>query len=269
MKSGIYYNKNYLTEIKPYLERLITSLEERNIKCIVINNFADLDGLDVLFVLGGDGTILDIAAECAKRRVKILGVNYGHLGFLTEYESGKVGEAIGLVCGDFITQKRTMLEAECKGKTYLALNDIVIQRSTGGKNFTNTVELRAEINGSTVDNYQSDGIIISTPTGSTAYSLSAGGSILTPDINAFIMTPICAHSLHSRPVVYNDNSTLKIFPLNVKTPLNIIIDGKIVDAIDESVTVNVKKSQNFAEFIVCRENDFFNKLLIKLNIWSK
>ena len=83
------------------------------------------------------------------------------------------------------------------------------------------------------------------------------------------MTPICAHSLHSRPVVYNDNSTLKIFPLNVKTPLNIIIDGKIVDAIDESVTVNVKKSQNFAEFIVCRENDFFNKLLIKLNIWSK
>ena len=71
MKSGIYYNKNYLTEIKPYLERLITSLEERNIKCIVINNFTDLDGLDVLFVLGGDGTILDIAAECAKRRIRV------------------------------------------------------------------------------------------------------------------------------------------------------------------------------------------------------
>ena len=222
-----------------------------------------------MFVLGGDGTILNVAAECAKRGVKILGINYGHLGFLTEYESEKVGEAIGLVCGNFITQKRTMLEVECKGKTYLALNDLVIQRSTGGNDFTNTVELRAEIDGATVDNYQSDGIIVSTPTGSTAYSLSAGGSILTPDINAFIMTPICAHSLHSRPVVYNDNSTLKIFPLNVRMPLNIILDGKIVDTIDESVTVNVKKSQNFAEFIVCRENDFFNKLLIKLNIWSK
>lgn len=268
MKSGIYYNKTYLTEIKPYLERLITSLEERDIKCIVVNNFADLDCLDVLFVLGGDGTILDVAAECAKRRVKILGVNYGHLGFLTEYESGKIGEAIGLVCGDFITQKRTMLEAECKGKTYLALNDIVIQRSTGGNDFTNTVELRAEIDGSTVDNYQSDGIIISTPTGSTAYSLSAGGSILTPDINAFIMTPICAHSLHSRPVVYSDNSVLKISHTG-KTPLNIIVDGKIKETVNSPSEFQVKKSKYVAEFITRGKDDFFKKLLIKLNIWSR
>ena len=94
-----------------------------------------------------------------------------------------------------------MLEIKCGGDTYLALNDLVIQRSTSGNGFSNTVELRAEIDGYIVDNYLSDGIIISTPTGSTAYSLSAGGSVLTPELNAFIMTPICAHSLHSRPVV--------------------------------------------------------------------
>lgn len=269
MKSGIYYNKNFLSENKPYLEQLKKSLADIGIDCIVVNCFTDLDGLDVLFVLGGDGTILTVAAECARRKIKILGINYGHLGFLTEYEPEKVSEAIALVSKDFSTQKRTMLEIECKGKKYLALNDLVIQRSTGGNDFTNTVELRAKIDGSTVDNYLSDGIIISTPTGSTAYSLSAGGSVLTPDLNAFILTPICAHSLHSRPVVYSDNSVLEIIPLNGRTPLNIIVDGKVVDVINEGIIVKVKKSDCFVEFITRGDNDFFNKLLIKLNIWSK
>ena len=268
MKAGIYYNKNYLSENKHYVELIKNSLAASGIDCLTVTRFSDLDGLDVLFVLGGDGTILNVAAECAKRKVKILGINYGHLGFLTEYEPEKVGEAIKLVCSDFTTQRRAMLEIECKGKKYLALNDVVIQRSTGGRDFTNTVKLQAEIDGSMVDNYLSDGIIISTPTGSTAYSLSAGGSVLTPDINAFIMTPICAHSLHSRPVVYSDNSELKIISVN-ETPLNIVVDGKIVDVISEAVTVTVKKSSCSVEFITRGDNDFFKKLLIKLNIWSK
>ena len=268
MKAGIYYNKIYFSKNKNYLEQLKCLLSKNGIDCIMVEDFSDLDALDVLFVLGGDGTILNVAAECARRNVKILGINYGHLGFLTEYEPDKLAEAVKLICGEFSTRKRMMLEIECRDKVFLALNDLVIQRSTGGVDFTNTVELRAEIDGSVVDNYLSDGIIISTPTGSTAYSLSAGGSILTPDIDAFIMTPICAHSLHSRPVVYNANSVLKVFH-NGNTPLNIVVDGKVVDVIDGSTVVRIKKSDYCVEFITRGDNDFFNKLLIKLNIWSK
>lgn len=269
MRAGIYFNKNYLSENKPYVERLKRALYERFGGCVIVGGFEDLDCLEILFVLGGDGTILTVASECAKRGVKIIGINYGHLGFLTEFESEKLDEAVALVAdGDYCVLKRGMLEITCGEKSYIALNDLVIQRSTSGVNFSNTVDLRAEIDGSTVDNFLSDGIIISTPTGSTAYSLSAGGSVLTPDINAFIMTPICAHSLHSRPVVYSDSSVLNIFH-GGKTPLNIIVDGKITDTVYGKMQAEVKKSRYYAEFITRGDKDFFNKLFIKLNIWSK
>lgn len=270
MNAGIYFNKNYLAENKAYLEKIEKAMLDNGHNCIVVHRYSDLKELDVLFVLGGDGTILNVAADCARNGVKILGINYGHLGFLTEYERERVDEAVRLIIsGDYSVRRLAMLEVECGKNVLYALNDFVIQRSTGGHDFTNTVSLRAVIDGSTVDNYLSDGIIVSTPTGSTAYSLSAGGSILTPDINAFIMTPICAHSLHSKPVVYNDNSVLEIIPLNYKTPLNIVIDGKIVDVIKNKVEIKIKKSGYFAEFITANDNNFFNKLLIKLNIWSK
>ncbi len=161
-----------------------------------------------------------------------------------------------------------MLEITYGDKKFIALNELVIQRSTGGQNFSNTVALKAEIDGSTVDNFLSDGVIISTPTGSTAYSLSAGGSILAPDLNAFILTPICAHSLHSRPVVFNADSELKIAS-SENSKLNVIIDGKIVDTVSVKTSFTIKKSDFVTEFITRGDKDFFNKLLIKLNIWSK
>lgn len=270
VKAGIYYNKNYMTENKPYCEKIRQSLERHNVSCRYVNNFCDLDGLDIIFVLGGDGTILNIASECAKRHVKIIGINYGHLGFLAEFEREKVDDAINLICsGKYETEKRSLLEVNCNGTSYLALNDLVVQRNTGGNSFSNTVRLQARINGSVVDNFAADGIIVSTPTGSTAYSLSAGGSVLTPDINAFIMTPVCAHSLHSRPVVFNDNSVLEIVKDDDDTPLNIVVDGKVVAVIDKNAVITVKKSPICIEFITRSDSDFFNKLFIKLNIWSK
>ncbi len=270
MKAGIYYNISHAAENRQYIDEIIESLTASGIKCRIAEEFCDLDGLDILVVLGGDGTILNVASECARRGVKILGINYGHLGFLTEFEREKIKEAVNLVCGNkFCTQKRSMLEICCGDKVYFALNELVIQRSTSGSGYSNTVNLRADIDGLTVDHFSADGLIIATPTGSTAYSLSAGGSILTPDLNAFIMTPICAHSLHSRPVVYSDKSTLKIIPLDYNTPINIIVDGKVMGVIGENVTVTVKKSERFVEFITRDKNDFFKKLSIKLNLWSR
>lgn len=269
MKAGIYYNRKHLNDNIAYLEKIERRFKKDGIAFKRVLKVSDLDGLDFLLVLGGDGTILSIASECAKRKVKILGVNYGHLGFLTEYEQDKLDEALNLVCGGVVkTKKRAMIEISYLNKEFIALNDIVIQRNTGGQNFTNTVALNAEIDGATVDNYLSDGVIVSTPTGSTAYSLSAGGSILAPDLDAFILTPICAHSLHSRPVVFDANSQLKINAYK-NSPLNVIVDGKTVDTIDDKISFTVKKSDFVTEFITRGDKDFFNKLLIKLNIWSK
>lgn len=267
MVVGIYYNKKYYSAEKPYIERISKAFSP---DCIEVNNYSDLDGLDVLFVLGGDGTILNVASECARRGVKIIGINYGHMGFLAEFEPTKLDGAIELVkSGGFIVQKRSMLEVLSGGKSYYALNDVVIQRSTVGDAFVNTVSVRAEIDGATVDTFSSDGIIVSTPTGSTAYSLAAGGSVLTPDINAFILTPICPHSLHSRPVVYSDSSVLKLSAVHSSYRLGLIVDGKSVGWLNQGEEVVISKYARAAEFITTSDNNFFDKLLIKLNIWSK
>ena len=269
MTVGIYLNKRYFSDGETYISRIKKALGGK-IACKTVEDETGLSGVDVLFVLGGDGTILSIASACAQSGVKIIGINYGHLGFLAEFEPEKLDEAAELVRdGSYVTQKRSMLEISYSGKKFLALNDLVIQRSTYGTYFSNTVNLHAEIDGATVDNFSADGIIVSTPTGSTAYSLAAGGSVLTPDLNAFILTPVCAHSLHSRPVVFSDGSTLLIKPVNASVPLVLNVDGKVVCEMNGYETVTVKKSRQFVEFITKNDKNFFNKLLIKLNIWSK
>ena len=270
MSTGIYFNRNYFSENKIYIDRIKSVLNNNSIECKIVNGIDDLEGLEILFILGGDGTILNIASECAVRGVKIVGINYGHLGFLTEFEPSQVNDALECVVGNkFNIIKRSMLDITYNDKNYSALNDFVIQRSTSGNQFSNIVHIRAEIDGSIVDDFSSDGLIVCTPTGSTAYSLSAGGSVLTPDLNAFEITSICAHSLHSRPVVYSYSSILKVNPHNNSSLLNIIVDGRIVDQIDDSVEITVKKSNHFVEFISKRKENFFEKLFIKLNIWSK
>ena len=268
MKVGVYFNDKYFSDDNRLIEKICKEFSDCS--CRVVVDASDLQGLEVLFVLGGDGTILGLAAECAKSGVKIIGVNYGHMGFLAEFEPEKTDEAIALVkSGKYLVQKRSMLEINCGGSTYYALNDLVVQRSTSGENFRNTVNLRAEIDGSIVDNFSSDGIIVSTPTGSTAYSRSAGGSVLTPDIEAFILTPICAHSLHSRPIVFGNKSTLLISPIDRGAPLELIVDGKAVGTMSNSQNIIVNKSQFTVDFITKDDKNFFKKLLIKLNIWSK
>lgn len=266
MKAGIFYNKKYLSDNVAYVEKIKSAFKD----CKVIETPSDLKGVNVLFVLGGDGTILTVASECAKYGTKIIGINYGHLGFLSEFEPEKLDDAIALVRGEnYKINSRSMLEISCGKQKYFALNDLVIQRNTGGAHFCNTVNLHAEIDGTTVDNFSSDGIIISTPTGSTAYSLAAGGSVLTPDITAFILTPICPHSLHSRPVVFSDSSVITVSPVDAREPLALIVDGRAVSEVKSGDTVTVKKAESAVEFITNGDKNFFNKLLIKLNIWSK
>ena len=271
MRVGVYFNANYIDVNRAHIDTISARLCNSNIDCIIVDNLEKLYGLDILIVLGGDGTILTVASKCAEYGIKIIGINYGHLGFLAEFEPNQLSEAIEMICsGNFATEKRSMLQiTHSNGKEYFALNDAVIQRSTSGDSFSNTISLHAEIDGSTVDNISSDGLIISTPTGSTAYSLAAGGSVLTPDIGALIMTPICAHSLHSRPIVFSDKSKVVISRTDNRGVLNCIVDGKAVQTIAQNDTITIKKAHLFVEFITSPEKNFFDKLLYKLNVWGK
>lgn len=271
MKVGVYFNVNFIDVNKSYVDKIFDELTANNIHCIIIDGVEKVKGLDVVIVLGGDGTILTIASACAAYGVKIVGINYGHIGFLADFEPNQLTDALNLIkSGDFTTEKRSMLEViHSGGNTYYALNDAVIQRDTSGNSFSNTINLHAEINCTTVDNICADGLIISTPTGSTAYSLAAGGSVLTPDINAFIMTPICAHSLHSRPIVFGDNCVVKISRTDGRGALNLIVDGKAVEKVGKEDFITIKKANRCVEFITLPDNNFFNKLLYKLNVWGK
>lgn len=271
MRVGVYFNVNYIEVNKAYIDTIFTDLSKNNIYCIIVDKLEKIKGLDVLIVLGGDGTILTVASECAVFGVKIIGINYGHIGFLAEFEPNQLTETLEMICnGKFVTEKRSMLQiTHSSGAKYFALNDAVIQRSTSGNSFSNTINLHAEIDGSTVDNFSSDGLIISTPTGSTAYSLAAGGSVLSPDLGAFIMTPICAHSLHSRPIVFSDKSTVCISRIDNRGVLNLIVDGRAVEKIAKDDKIVIKKADRYVEFITSINGNFFNKLLYKLNVWGK
>lgn len=267
---GVYFNIRFRDNYRQYFDKISEELEVHGMGCKLVRGVDDIEGIDILMVLGGDGTILSVATQCALKGVKIIGINYGHMGFLADFESDEFEYALDLVCkGNYTTDKRMMIEVRIEDKVYYALNDVVIQRCTSGRGFSNTVNLRAEIDGSIVDNYSSDGLIVSTPTGSTAYSLSAGGSVLAPDLNALIMTPICPHSLHSRPIVFSDKSELKIFRIGGESPLNVVVDGKVILSSQDFDHLTISKSAIHAEFVTSTKNNFFDKLLMKLNIWSK
>lgn len=269
MRVGVYLNDKYKAGQDEYFGRIFSALKRDGTECVLINDISLIKTLDMLLVLGGDGTILAVASECARHNVKILGVNCGHMGFLTDFEANQLDQALSLVLsGKYKTVKRSMLNVTFHGKSYLALNEVVLQRCTTGNAFSNTVNLHASIDGTTVDNFSSDGLIVSTPTGSTAYSLSAGGSILTPDLAAFIMTPICPHSLHSRPIVFSENSVVEVNQKEKNCTLNLVVDGRVVDTLSGFDVITIKKADFCTEFISVADNNFFDKLLIKLNIWS-
>lgn len=159
--------------------------------------------IELLVVLGGDGALLSAARAVAREEVPLLGVNVGHLGFLTELEGGDVEQAVDrLLAGDFRLDSRLMLRSrvERQGEIvaeHLALNDVVITRTT----FARMIRLRTFVGGEFVVEYMADGMIVATPTGSTAYSLSAGGPIVSPEVEAVVITPICPHTLAARSIV--------------------------------------------------------------------
>ncbi len=258
---GIFYNKenqraNY---IALEVEKILKS-KAIDCKILTTENFSS----DITFsiVLGGDGTILKTARFYSKYEVPILGINLGRLGFLSQAKASQIDEAIDYILkGTFKIENRIMLTA-LEGKMN-ALNDIVIK----GDGFSRTSRLYVHINDNIVCDYLADGIIISTPTGSTAYTLSAGGPILFPTLDAIVIVPICPHTMNARPIVIPSCEVIKVTSSQNKPLLKISADGQNTFDLGINESIEIKKSEFCAKLLLLnlQKNSFYSVLKEKLH----
>lgn len=219
---------------------------------------------DRIIVLGGDGTVLRAARAASVKRIPLVGVNYGRLGFLTEFERGECTKAVRLALEEKPEiLERAMLEIVLNGKSAHCLNELALMRTVAPDRDSNVVKISVTIDGSHAGDFSADGLIVATPTGSTAYSLSAGGSIMTPECETFLLTPVCAFSMRSRPIAYPDKSVLR-FCLP-QTKLLLYGDGVFLGEAGEGDELCVKKSRQKALFLTRNKADYFHKLTQKIN----
>ncbi len=230
---------------------------------------ADMDEIgqncDLAIAVGGDGTLLHSAASLAEYQVALLGVNMGRLGFLTDISPLVMIEAMSAIMdGEYIEEKRTMLEVEVAGKIFRAFNDVVIHKW----NISRMIEYETYVDDQFVNIQRSDGFIVSTPTGSTAYNLSCGGPLVHPNINASILVPICPHSLSNRPIVVDGDAEIRIVVCGHTTykDIQVTCDG-LKTTQPEDGTIVINKHRNPIRLIHPKDHDHFNTLRVKLG-WS-
>jgi NAD+ kinase len=221
--------------------------------------------VDLVSVFGGDGTLLYAARLVGASAIPILGINLGSLGFLTEVKLGEMHLAFeGLLQGQYELEERMQLDVEVtrQGKTiahYLALNDAVITKGA----LARIIEVEVSINSQPVLFTRADGLIVSTPTGSTAYSLAAGGPILYPTMDAFIITPICPHTLTNRPVVIPDRDAVGVC-LRHGTDVMLTVDGQVGMPLQQQDSLKVCRAQSTLRLTLPFGNTFFKLLREKL-----
>lgn len=231
----------------------------------VDENFAQK--IDLIVVLGGDGTILGLTTYAAKNNIPVIGINAGKLGFLTEFETFEMESAVALIKENKLkTDERILLMIDVNGETFYALNDCVFQRIYDEESSGSLIaSLSVSLDGTLVDQITGDGVIVSTPTGSTAYSLSAGGPILAPGIDSFCITSISAHSLHHRPIIYDSRSDCEICVEESGGAVGLFCDGKLVKKLAKNDFVRICKAPHTVTFLRKKDSNFYKRLLLKLN----
>ena len=263
-KVGIILRKDS-SEPRLIADELTTWFGKRSIQVVI--DRVDQD-LDLLVILGGDGTLLHVADEASRYSIPVVGINLGDLGFLTEVARDERLEALeGILTGSVTIEKRMMLAVRLcpkgdKSDWCRALNDVVISKG----NIDRLVQLETWADQDYITTYRADGLIFSTPTGATAYNLSAGGPIVHPSLNSILVTPICPFMLDSRPVLLSHQTRLTTRLIkggdeNVK----IIIDGKAVWDMKEGDVLEVRASDKPLKLIGSPQNDYFENLRNKLN----
>lgn len=258
-------------KVKEKLIEYFGNIEIVMIDSYNITNYEFQDSLDLIIVLGGDGTILSVARGInGKVDVPILGINIGNLGFLSSVEISDIDLAFKKLRNlEYRVEKRILLKSNIpedinEGQS-LALNDIVISRGS----LSRMIRFQIFIDGKRYYTFKGDGLIVATPTGSTAYSFSAGGPFVYPTVDAITLTPICAHTTGVQPIVLNSNSNIEVKIVNNNEEFNIIFDGqKAIRYIDEA-TICIRKSKEHASIILFDDYDYFKVLRAKIiNNWK-
>lgn len=219
---------------------------------------------DMVMTFGGDGTLLATARMLMGSDIPIMGVNVGKLGFLAEFPVTELDDAImDVIKGNYRIVDRTTLMVEFNGVTAFALNEVLIERASEAK----MIAVRAFVNEHHVADYRADGVIICTPTGSTAYSLAAGGPIIAPSANAMCITPIAPHTLTLRPLIVNDSSEIRFEPLSEHADSHVVADGKILGSVGKGDVVTIRKSEHLVKLVKRADSTYYDLLRDKL-LWS-
>ena len=283
MKLGI--SPNYQKEdIFEFLQLLISKLQDANLEFVLSDGVRKLKDVekkywekyqlvedhnlaehcDLVVSIGGDGTLLQSAYNSRQYETPLLGVNFGKLGFLAEFETAKIDDLISyLKSGELIIAKRNALEGSCVSENadqLYAINDIVIDR---GK-FPKMIEITIEIDDEYVSTFSADGIIVATPTGSTGYSLSTGGPIVNPQTEAITLSPISAHTLSMRPLVISSNQKVVIKAKSLFDDVQVICDGQRVSFLKSPAEIKITKSKHDLKLVHNKDKQYFEILRNKL-----
>lgn len=228
---------------------------------------ADFDKIDLVIVLGGDGTYLQAVHMLNGRQTPIVGVNLGSLGFLTDNRIEELYSIVRATLDEKMDSRaRSVLNISVNGqKKYLALNDMVIERGDR----THLLNIALSCDGQLITETKADGVIVASPTGSTAYNLAAGGPVLHPEAKVFVVTPICAHSLTTRPILFPDHKTIELQIIGEKRSATLVVDGRKVMEIDSTTKMTITRNGQDHYIIRHPTHNFFNLLREKLKFGDR
>lgn len=266
---GVFYNQ-HKSQNYPLAQQAVEILRAKRVDATLLTSLDNLKDIDLVIGMGGDGTMLRCARECAAKNIPIFGINCGTLGFLAAAEKEELSAALdALLAGKYISHKRLLLQAVVKtsGNTqiFTAFNDVVLHSAN-----LRTFYVNATFNGTKMPSYFGDGVIVSTPTGSTAYSLAAGGPIVEPNVEVLVITPICPHSLHQRPIVLPATGLLQLSPSfkNKEDGAIVSFDGQLNLPLEPGAVLELSRAPHEVELLTLPQRGFFGVLHKKLS-WGK
>lgn len=266
---AVFYNL-HKPHNQPIAQQAVDFLRTQNIQATLCTSLNSLEGVDLVIGMGGDGTMLRCARECAPKKIPVFGINCGTLGFLAAAEKNELTAALSaLLDGKYCSYKRLLLQATIKSskntQVFTAFNDVVLHSSN-----LRTFYVNATFNKTKMPAYFGDGVIISTPTGSTAYSLSAGGPIVEPNVEVMVITPICPHSLHQRPIVLSATGVLELCPSfkNKEDGAIVSLDGQLNLPLEPGAVLKIERAPQDITLLTLPQRGFFGVLHKKLS-WGK
>jgi len=257
------------------VEFLISSDLERNAEFVIPNEYIIMEfsqlveKCDVLFAIGGDGTILSTVRRLEQNMKPIMGIHIGGLGFLSECTEKNLKESINSILNnEYLISQRMLLEVQVSPpndaiQTLWALNDVVVDHGPSAR----LLKAEVQVSNHYLNTFEGDGVIFSTPTGSTAYSLSAGGPIIYPSMDSITVTPICPHSLSARPIVLRSTETITMSFPEPYDGISLAVDGQIKVLIDDQTQIKITKAKHSAQIISLPGNGYFKTLRTKMG-WS-